>query len=173
METIMKPGKYIIIQSDTDQVIGGFEVIGTEIHNLMGIAQGTITDGEITGKTTHEIQRLHNGYMHVEYKGEDKLKANDRFILVVDKINNTKRVYDMDTKNDKNDLYSQYKTLKPSIIQAHLGPDFFVKGYQNTVDIKTEFRDMKHKSQMKYVTQWAQENGHHSPKFLYKLLRGI
>ncbi|EFX62180.1 hypothetical protein DAPPUDRAFT_337324 [Daphnia pulex] len=169
----MKPGKYIIIQSDTDQVIGGFEVIGNEIHNLMGIAQGTITDGEITGKNTHEIQRLNNGYMHVEYLEQNDPRPKDHFIVLIDKKKNTKRIYDMHNKLDKDDLYYTYQSFSPDIIQAHLGSDFYVKGFASLGDIKREFRDMKHKHQMNYVTQWAKENGHHSPKFLYKLLRGI
>jgi hypothetical protein len=122
----MNNGKYLIIAIGSEQLIGAFEVIDDQVHNLYGLAAEVLHAGELDSRNKLAISKLQNGYIKIVPADPEQAKAEN-------------------IKNAK-------KAVK---------------------DHRFKKAKKQHKADLKYVTDWANKNGHDDPEFLLKLWKGL
>lgn len=114
----MHDGKYTI-SSSSGKMIGAFEVVENEIHNLWGIAQDVLQPGPVNSDTMFALGKLQNGYIKIERQGDAELAPNDAGVHNTSSkeyhkqyAEDRKKVYDWAEANDHHDPEFLLKLLR-------------------------------------------------------------
>jgi hypothetical protein len=173
----MDNGKFLIISTSSGRMIGAFEVIDETLHNLYGIASELLAPGPLNTKNKLKLAKINNGYMHIEPVADEQNLKNEinkiELPILVIHIGDQRQVFDLTKEKDQYRVWKRFNTFNPKAITKKLGSEGWAKSYNTTVDMKKAENNLEYHKQQKHVEQWAKENGHHSPKFLLNLLRGV